>query len=182
MKVISIQQPWASLVVLGHKMIETRSWDTKHRGPILIHASMGTVYKRIPPEDPFWREYHNLFAFENMAPIEQLPYGCILGKVELISTIKTDTTNVINCTGVTHKSGRKWDFSKKEMAFGDYSPGRHGWLLDNPVVFAEPIPARGQLGLWNYPMCKICGSWANEDLCSHCENIPVQSTMYSLSK
>lgn len=41
MKVISIMQPWATLIVLGHKKIETRSWNTKYRGEILIHASAG---------------------------------------------------------------------------------------------------------------------------------------------
>lgn len=39
MKVISLRQPWALLVVLGHKKIETRSWKTTYRGDLLIHAS-----------------------------------------------------------------------------------------------------------------------------------------------
>lgn len=39
MKVITIWQPWASLIVLGHKKIETRGWATKYRGPLLIHAA-----------------------------------------------------------------------------------------------------------------------------------------------
>jgi len=41
MKAISLLQPWATLVVTGVKTIETRSWGTKYRGPILIHASQG---------------------------------------------------------------------------------------------------------------------------------------------
>lgn len=39
MKVISLLQPWATLAVIGQKKIETRSWSTKYRGPLLIHAS-----------------------------------------------------------------------------------------------------------------------------------------------
>lgn len=39
MKAITLHQPWASLVALGQKSIETRSWATKHRGPIAIHAA-----------------------------------------------------------------------------------------------------------------------------------------------
>jgi ASCH domain len=39
MKAISIRQPWAWLIVNGHKDVENRSWSTKHRGQILIHAS-----------------------------------------------------------------------------------------------------------------------------------------------
>lgn len=55
---LSLWQPWASLVALGAKTIETRSWSTKYRGPLLIHAA------RREPEwgrfgdfdsEPFWR-------------------------------------------------------------------------------------------------------------------------------
>ena len=38
MNCISIQQPWAWLIVHGHKPVENRTWSTKHRGPLLIHA------------------------------------------------------------------------------------------------------------------------------------------------
>src|SRR4051812_42520238 len=40
-KVLSLTQPWASLVAIGAKQIETRSWRTHYRGPLLIHASAG---------------------------------------------------------------------------------------------------------------------------------------------
>lgn len=39
MKALSIRQPWAWLIVQGHKKIENRTWDTKKRGRFLIHAS-----------------------------------------------------------------------------------------------------------------------------------------------
>lgn len=38
MKALSIKQPWAWLIVHGHKDIENRDWPTKFRGPVLIHA------------------------------------------------------------------------------------------------------------------------------------------------
>ena len=38
MKAITVHQPWASLLTLGYKGYETRSWATSYRGPILIHA------------------------------------------------------------------------------------------------------------------------------------------------
>lgn len=38
MKALSIMQPWASMIVLGYKPVENRSWNTTHRGPTLIHA------------------------------------------------------------------------------------------------------------------------------------------------
>lgn len=39
MKVLTIREPWASLILSGKKTIETRSWKTNHRGKILLHAS-----------------------------------------------------------------------------------------------------------------------------------------------
>ncbi len=38
MKALSIKQPWAWLIVSGHKDIENRAWSTSYRGRVLIHA------------------------------------------------------------------------------------------------------------------------------------------------
>src|SRR6202030_3531482 len=43
MKTLTLTQPWATLVALGAKRIETRSWRTSYRGPLAIHAA-----KRMP--------------------------------------------------------------------------------------------------------------------------------------
>ena len=40
MKALTIQQPWASVITMGVKTIETRSWSTKYRGPLAIHAGL----------------------------------------------------------------------------------------------------------------------------------------------
>ncbi len=42
MKVITIKQPWATLIAKGYKEYEFRTWKTKYRGDILIHAGKGT--------------------------------------------------------------------------------------------------------------------------------------------
>lgn len=39
-RILSIRQPWAELIVSGIKRIENRTWNTKYRGPVLIHASL----------------------------------------------------------------------------------------------------------------------------------------------
>ncbi|RQS39750.1 ASCH domain-containing protein [Burkholderia sp. Bp8990] len=44
MKALSIRQPWAWLIVNGHKDIENRTWRTAYRGPVLIHASKGMTW------------------------------------------------------------------------------------------------------------------------------------------
>jgi hypothetical protein len=40
MRILSIRQPWAYLITRGSKNIENRSWPTKYRGQVLIHASL----------------------------------------------------------------------------------------------------------------------------------------------
>ena len=55
MKALSLLQPWASLVAIGAKLYETRTWRTPHRGEIAIHASrtMGKDARRLLTEEPF---------------------------------------------------------------------------------------------------------------------------------
>lgn len=40
MKVLTLHQPWATLIAAGIKTIETRSWSTRYRGPLAIHAGL----------------------------------------------------------------------------------------------------------------------------------------------
>ena len=96
-KVISVLQPWASLVVLGHKKIETRFWNTKYRGERLIHASA----RKIKVDESTYNLWGHL---SNVMPSDdylKLPYGAIIGKVNLVDTIQTDATRTVNCKGVT---------------------------------------------------------------------------------
>ena len=146
-KVLSILQPWASLAVLGHKKIETRSWNTKYRGVLYIHASMGKNYKKLDANDNLYRFYYKLLSHNQVVPFYRLPFGAIIGKVDLIDTVKVD--DVLFCESFL-KNGVKWELSNQELAFGDYSDNRFGWLLANPVKFKKPIPAKGQLGIWNF--------------------------------
>ena len=150
MKALSLLQPWASLVVLGHKHIETRSWNTKYRGKLLIHASgkKGHVDLR---EDEFYKHYCPLYERNKIEAIEKLPIGSIIGKVNLLEVITTERARELigeksNIFNEEFLKGNK----EKELAFGDYSEGRYAWLLSDPVLFKKPIPAKGQLGIWNY--------------------------------
>ena len=44
MKALTISQPYASLIANGEKWVENRTWETKYRGPLAIHAGKGTQY------------------------------------------------------------------------------------------------------------------------------------------
>jgi hypothetical protein len=134
MKAISLLQPWASLVVMGVKTIETRSWGTKYRGPILIHASIGKA--------------GNIFAdellFKKYIPdFKQLPFGAIIGQVTITNVIRIESLNLTD--DLINK------LTMEEKAFGDYTEGRYAWLLEDYIKFKTPIPARGTLNIWEYP-------------------------------
>ena len=106
MKVLSILQPWASLCVTidpktgrAAKQIETRSWNTKYRGDLLIHASAS----KKEANEMIWKYPFNkvlVECFERVREpnIEDLPFGVIIGKVTLIGVIPTEfaTSRAIN--------------------------------------------------------------------------------------
>jgi activating signal cointegrator 1 len=154
MKALSLLQPWASLVILGHKKIETRSWNTKYRGELLIHGSKKQLKEMEKVHICSHPHFGEVFDIENL---NELPYGAIIGKVNLDDTFHTeDSETIINHSEdlfeITNINDNE-SFEKavsKELAFGDYSPNRYGWLLSNPIISDTPIPAKGMLGLFEY--------------------------------
>jgi hypothetical protein len=81
MKALSIKQPWAWLIVAGHKLIENRSWSTRYRGPLLIHASMR------PDREQGLSEIELRYSVN----IERsaLHTAGVVGRVELIDVVTT---------------------------------------------------------------------------------------------
>ena len=80
MKALSIRQPWAWLIVNGHKDIENRSWPTKFRGRVLIHASQGMTRAEYDDVDD-WLHFGGPSTLPNidMPPRAQLERGGIVG-------------------------------------------------------------------------------------------------------
>lgn len=145
MKVISLLQPWATLVVLGHKKIETRSWNTSYRGPLLIHASAGK--NRICKD--LTLDFQQEFCQLQIPYYKDLPFGAIIGKVNMVGPVESRYCFEGN---EFEDNGDVWKINRQELAFGDYSENRYGWLFSDPVQFAKPVPAKGSLGLWNFDM------------------------------
>ncbi len=126
MKVLSVKEPFATLLANGIKKIETRSWSTKYRGIIYIHASLKIEkYKNT--------EFNNLIKNMSFMP------GYILCKANLVDCIymNEEFINKIKENNYT------------EYLCGDYQEGRYGWVLENVEVI-EPIKAKGKLGIWNF--------------------------------
>ena len=153
MLALSLTQPWASLVAAGAKRIETRSWNTKIRGPIAIHAAKGFpgyaksfCEARMVCRALGWPEcaggLTQQWLDENARCIKSLPLGQVIATARLVDSFETSLI-------------RRYiqPFTLQEEAFGDYGPGRYGFLLDDVVKLAVPISARGALGFWqwNFP-------------------------------
>jgi hypothetical protein len=135
MKAITIKQPWATLLMLGEKKIETRSWATKHRGRLLIHAAsaQSPTLIAICQQEPF----RSVLARHGITDFAQLRRGVILGTVELVDCLRVELFPPAQ------------PLSSLEEAFGDYTPGRHGWFVKDPQPLILPITYRGKLGLFD---------------------------------
>jgi len=84
MRTLSVRQPWAWLIVNGHKPIENRDWETMYRGPVLIHAGK-TLTKAYHAEV----SAHVLDTFGITVPaIEALERGGVVGRADLVSVVR----------------------------------------------------------------------------------------------
>lgn len=124
MKALTIWQPYAQAFALGLKKYETRSWPTKHRGKIAIHASV----KPLSAELKFLSEKYN---------IKDLLFGQVI--------IIADLTDCILITEDFIKAQ-----SQTEIDFGDWHIGRYAWKLENIRPLTKPQKISGKQGLWNW--------------------------------
>jgi hypothetical protein len=124
MKALSIRQPWASLIVSGGKDIENRDWSTIYRGIVAVHSSAKMAKDDMESACDLMRTFIAKFSADKFKQ-DSFPLGAILGTVEIV--------------GCVEESNSPWFY------------GRYGFVLRNPVAFANPIPCRGALSFWNVP-------------------------------
>lgn len=139
MPALSIAQPFTMAIIQGKKSIELRNWGTRYRGPIAIHAGK-TWYGgvKIPGPVSDWQmEPIKQFARKYRLPacIDEYPVGAIVGVVRLVRC-STFTPEGYERLRNQHCSDCQW------------TPGEFGWLFEDVQALAEPIPARGYLGLF----------------------------------
>ena len=126
MKVITIKQPFATLIAEGYKEYEFRTWRTKFRGEILIHAGKGIDRKALKKFEHLNLDY---------------PSGCIIAKANISDCVKVD-------------DNLRRELSKKDpivysgvIKHNDWEG--FGFKLEN-VKKINPIPINGKLSLWDY--------------------------------
>ncbi len=126
MKVITIREPFATLIKDKVKIYETRSWKTNYRGEIYIHAAK---IRSKASNANIASTY--LKSKENPEHIicKCLLKDCIYMNNNFINEVKKN---------------------KEEYNSGRYEVGRYAWQLEVIEVLEEPIYAKGQLGIWNF--------------------------------
>lgn len=129
-KAISLYQPWASLMVLGKKQFETRSWGTRYKGLVVICAS------KTLEVDWFNTSFIAAMRADGIDDPRKLPLGVALGIGELVGCYKAESV-------YPH-------ISEHERLYGNYAAGRLAFEFKNVKLFSQPLPVRGQLGLWDW--------------------------------
>ncbi len=150
MKTLTLTQPWATLVAIGAKRIETRSWSTKYRGPLAIHAAQRVwpYYSDVSTE-PFARALRGIIGRNEYGAlqIDRLPRGVVVATCRL-----ADVARVVLIDGQAHADLGDGTVAipEEELPFGDFRVGRFAWLFLEVRPLDEPIPAKGTLGLWEW--------------------------------
>ena len=135
MKAITLTQPWASLVALGEKKIETRSWRTYHRGRLAVSSAKAF---------PRWAREMCLPG----TPIGNYLLSAGYPRLDLDLPL-----GVVVCTVFHEKCVRMTEGNSPalpERDYGHYEPGRWMWMWRDVIRFEEPFPVRGYQGLWDW--------------------------------
>ena len=125
MKVISIKEPFATLIKENIKNIETRSWKTNYRREIYIHASKVSDKTRTQ-------------ELSDLTKNLKMNNGNIIAKATLV-----------DCKYMDQKFIKEIKQNETEYLCGYYEEGRYAWILKD-IKKIKPIPAKGKLNIWNY--------------------------------
>jgi hypothetical protein len=156
MKCLSLWQPWATLVVIGAKKFETRSWPTRYRGPLLIHASKRRDRDSLDliGESPFREALRPVFnaSLSGKSLADSLPYGAIIGVVNLKDCHAIHEDGTMGWPRYIGDVHRPLPIPESpEFDFGNYAPGRFAWELHWAYQLRRPVPLKGWQGIFNVP-------------------------------
>ncbi len=200
MRALTLHQPWATLIALGVKTVETRSWATPYRGRLLIHAARGVEptsvgdYQVGRISGRGWPTSYTMYApgfvsILNGGPgrsehMHDLPLGAVVAVCTLRDVVPVVTPAQHEADALEDLRAEAWpgrsfvvdtaeshggslrhleQFSEEgglctrirdledQRPYGDFTPGRFIWLLDDVRAVTPPVPARGAHRLWRPP-------------------------------
>ena len=151
MYAITLHQPWASLIALGIKTVETRSWPAPARlvgQRIAIHAGRRVVRQ---PGAAIERELREHLGNDWRRAV---PAGAVLATATLAGVAKVERVDLLTNQAIHDVSteiGHGVPLGGTNIdPWGDFSAGRWLWFLDDVEVLPEPIPAVGRQSLWRW--------------------------------
>lgn len=158
-KALSLWQPWASLITYDAKQIETRTWRAPQRliglrgFAVAIHATarFPREAQYLCLEEPFRTV---LSGAGHPEPERTLPRGAVVAIAVVRDCVYTDDLlefgipQPLDPATLRRAAGRQ-KVSAQEQAFGDFSMGRWGWVLDQVRPLPEPYSCKGAQGLWS---------------------------------
>ncbi|HPA21514.1 MAG TPA: ASCH domain-containing protein [Verrucomicrobiae bacterium] len=136
MKAISLWQPWASLIAVGSKHWETRSWPTRYRGPIAIHAARHWDEECSCALSLYSVQVELLRTVGPSLPIRKcdLPFGAIVAVAVLTGCVPTESLRFQIVP---------------DRSFGNFAPGRFAWRIERVERLLRPADCTGHQGLWH---------------------------------
>ena len=141
-KVLSIRQPWASMIVRGLKRFEIRTWSTPYRGQLLIHASSATPTRAFA--DEAFEEYPELgelmakIGIGSLDDLRALPRSAIVGAVMLTEVM-------------TSQALQEFATVDDATIIGRVDNEDFYWLLTDSVEIEPVSGVNGKLNLWTLP-------------------------------
>ena len=159
MKAITLTQPYATLIAIQAKHIETRGWDTKHRGWLAIHAGMNmspvggerglrTLLRLNDAICHALRDAHPGLSNDDICTA--LPRGAVIAVATLVDVVRLTDASPYRYERAVGERAVTWELSKDEVAMGDYRMGRYLWLLADVYPLVRPAWVKGRQGLWNW--------------------------------
>lgn len=136
LKALSLWQPWASLILHGHKQFETRSWFTDYRGELIVHAAKQWKENQVGVLSSLSFKYK--FIEEDLSKPPHMI--TLLGKAVAVC-------DLVDCIPITHDFRARQ--TQLELDCGNWALGRWAWRLDNVRAIDPPIPIKGHQRLWN---------------------------------
>lgn len=132
MKALTISQPYASLIADGEKWIENRTWSTNYRGPLAIHAGLGSRYL-------------------SKTELAEYPTGLVIAIADLTACVNVEEIRERNNIPIPIPGT---DITWLEASLHEHTEGPFCWVLEN-VRKIEPVRATGKQGLWEWDQPEV---------------------------
>lgn len=174
MKAITLQQPWATLVAIGAKRIETRSWRTGYRGPLAISASAKQCKEglKLMSDPQCYSAMQLCGASRYFGGMTGHPYGAVIAVCNLVDCLPMEAHV---CLPGIFDEYPELD-TMRERAFGNFNiidghSGRRRWafVLEDVQPLVEPIPVKGGLSLWDFARDFTVSTTTDSSVLNHSE-------------